>query len=294
MRIEYFIFLGYNNNISIFGEDSMKKNNSDEKLMYDSMKIRILYFMIEEYLKNYNSSSFGKYFNTEENKTDIDILNREIQNGNMEILKEKRDKIHQMILKFYNDVLSHDLFYFSTINIFSDMYESYSDFLKKYGKQTKQIKELYSIYRMIVEDYKNEINENTAILLLNDRISDLERDLIIKELKIKQEKIENLEEKYKNFLKEKKEDEKKLLNTMAMFLGIFSLIGINLSFFNSGKNSNIIEIIFLIIIINITLSDTIKLIFELINSKKQIYISQTILKWISEKAKSIYSKFKTK
>ena len=272
----------------------MKKNNSDEKLMYDSMKIRILYFMIEEYLKNYNSSSFGKYFNTEENKTDIDILNCEIQNGNMEILKEKKDKIHQMILKFYNDVLSHDLFYFSTINIFSDMYESYSDFLKKYGKQTKQIKELYSIYKMIVEDYKNEINENTAILLLNDRISNLERDLIIKELKIKQEKIENLEEKYKNFLKEKKEDEKKLLNTMAMFLGIFSLIGINLSFFNSGKNSNIIEMIFLIIIINITLSDTIKLIFELINSKKQIYISQTILKWISEKAKSIYLKFKTK
>ena len=68
MGIEYFIFLGYNNNISIFWEDSMKKNNSDEKLMYDSMKIRILYFMIEEYLKNYNSSSFGKYFNTEEIK----------------------------------------------------------------------------------------------------------------------------------------------------------------------------------------------------------------------------------
>ena len=50
-----------------------------------------------------------------------------------------------------------------------------------------------------------------------------------------------------------KDHDRNTLNIMGIFLSIFSLIGVNLSFFTNFESNSIISWIFLIIVVNLTL-----------------------------------------
>lgn len=73
--------------------------------------------------------------------------------------------------------------------------------------------------------------------------------------------------KLENLIEEQKEHDKKILEIMGIFLSIFSIIGVNLSFFSKFESLHWTHWIILILVINITLVQTIKVIFNLIYQK---------------------------
>ena len=95
--------------------------------------------------------------------------------------------------------------------------------------------------------------------------------------------------KMENLIKEQKEYDKKILEIMGVFLSIFSLIGVNLSFFSNIKDVSVRNILLLVIVINVSLSEAIKVIFSVIRKEKVETIAEkifkTIVNCIKEKAK---------
>lgn len=132
-----------------------------------------------------------------------------------------------------------------------------------------------------------EIHNNLTVLSLFFQIQNMNEKL---ENKV-DEKIKNHDKKISEHEKAVKEQEKNMMNIMAIFISIFSLIGINLSFFSHFESSSLLSWVILILIINITLGETIKLIFNLIhlekNEKKNISYSicDKFFLWIKEKNK---------
>ena len=86
--------------------------------------------------------------------------------------------------------------------------------------------------------------------------------------------------KLENLIEEQKEHDKKILEIMGIFLSIFSLIGVNLSFFSNVKDISIWNILLLVIVINLSLSDAIKVIFSIIRKEKAETIAEKIFKTI--------------
>ena len=99
----------------------------------------------------------------------------------------------------------------------------------------------------------------------------------------------NQQLKMENLIKEQKEYDKKILEIMGVFLSIFSLIGVNLSFFSNIKDVSVWNILLLVIVINVSLSEAIKVIFSVIRKEKVEIIAEkifkTIVNWIKEKTK---------
>lgn len=95
--------------------------------------------------------------------------------------------------------------------------------------------------------------------------------------------------KMENLIKEQKEYDKKILEIMGVFLSIFSLIGVNLSFFSNIKDVSVRNILLLVIVINVSLSEAIKAIFSVIRKEKVETVSEkifkTIVNYIKEKTK---------
>ena len=79
--------------------------------------------------------------------------------------------------------------------------------------------------------------------------------------------LEEMSRKYNENQENIKEYQNKILEIMGIFLSIFSLIGINISFFHNVGNIGILEIVFLAIMINLILVTSIKTIFDLIDKK---------------------------
>ena len=86
--------------------------------------------------------------------------------------------------------------------------------------------------------------------------------------------------KMENLIKEQKEYDKKILEIMGVFLSIFSLIGVNLSFFSNIKDVSVRNILLLVIVINVSLSDAIKVIFGIIRKEKVETIVEKIFRKI--------------
>ena len=91
--------------------------------------------------------------------------------------------------------------------------------------------------------------------------------------KIQHSKVENL-------IEDQKEHDKKILEIMGVFLSIFSLIGVNLSFFSNIKDVSVWNILLLVIVINVSLSEAIKVIFSVIRKEKVETIAEKIFKTI--------------
>ena len=84
----------------------------------------------------------------------------------------------------------------------------------------------------------------------------------------------------KKLIKDGEERDKKILEMMGIFLSIFSLIGVNLSFFSNIKDIDIWNILLLIVVINVLLSDAIKVIFSIIRKEKVETIVEKIFRKI--------------
>lgn len=80
-------------------------------------------------------------------------------------------------------------------------------------------------------------------------------------------KINNHDKKIQEHEKAVKEQEKNMMAIMGIFISIFSLIQVNLSFFSKFESLHWTHWIILILVINITLVQTIKVIFNLIHQK---------------------------
>ena len=91
--------------------------------------------------------------------------------------------------------------------------------------------------------------------------------------KIQHSKVEKL-------IEEQKEHDKKILEIMGIFLSIFSLIGVNLSFFSNIKDISVWNILLLVIVINVSLSETIKVIFSIIRKEKVETVVEKIFRKI--------------
>lgn len=107
--------------------------------------------------------------------------------------------------------------------------------------------------------------ENEAIFSNTNKI-----DIAIKK---QYQKLEENTEKINTY-------DKRILEMMGIFLSIFSLIGVNLSFFSNIKSVSIWNMLLLVIVINVSLSETIKVIFSVIRKEKVETIVEKIFKII--------------
>ena len=153
------------------------------------------------------------------------------------------------------------------------------------------------MYKLIEEmnKYMNETKKQENII---QELKELMIDCIMVYIQSLQEKTKidneihsfNMMKAYQNILSQKKElkklikdgeeRDKKILEMMGIFLSIFSLIGVNLSFFSNIKDVSVWNILLLVIVINVSLSEAIKVIFSVIRKEKVETISEKIFKTI--------------
>lgn len=153
------------------------------------------------------------------------------------------------------------------------------------------------MYKLIEEmnKYMNETKKRENII---QELKELRIDCIMVYIQSLQEKTKidneihsfNMMKSYQNILSQKKElkklikdgeeRDKKILEMMGIFLSIFSLIGVNLSFFSNIKDIDIWNILLLIVVINVLLSDAIKVIFSIIRKEKVETIVEKIFRKI--------------
>ena len=153
------------------------------------------------------------------------------------------------------------------------------------------------MYKLIEEmnKYMNETKKRENII---QELKELRIDCIMVYIQSLQEKTKidneihsfNMMKAYQNILSQKKElkklikdgeeRNKKILEMMGIFLSIFSLIGVNLSFFSNIKDIDIWNILLLIVVINVLLSDAIKVIFSIIRKEKVETIVEKIFRKI--------------
>lgn len=153
------------------------------------------------------------------------------------------------------------------------------------------------MYKLIEEmnKYMNETKKRENII---QELKELRIDCIMVYIQSLQEKTKidneihsfNMMKAYQNILSQKKElkklikdgeeRDKKILEMMGIYLSIFSLIGVNLSFFSNIKDIDIWNILLLIVVINVLLSDAIKVIFSIIRKEKVETIVEKIFRKI--------------
>ena len=182
--------------------------------------------------------------------------------------KEYNDKELENILKNINDFLFRINFQFDRylqktdekiiFNKENDEKEKNTESLKelKYnGVQYSNIIFSFTRFKTIIED----ISSNMTLLSLLFQIQQMNIEL--------ENKSNTHDNKIEEHEKAVKEQEKNMMTIMGIFISIFSVIQVNLSFFSHFESLNWFSWIVLILVINITLVQTIKVIFNLIHQK---------------------------
>jgi hypothetical protein len=127
-----------------------------------------------------------------------------------------------------------------------------------------------------VENSQEKIDEvGTKIEFYNKELSSQKS-----ELQKNNESIEQQGEELKKNTKKIDDHDKRILEMMGIFLSVFSLIGVNLSFFSKIKDISVWNILLLVIVINVSLSDAIKVIFSIIRKEKVETVIEKIFRKI--------------
>lgn len=127
-----------------------------------------------------------------------------------------------------------------------------------------------------VENSQEKIDEvGTKIDFYNKELSSQKS-----ELQKNNESIEKQDEELKKNKKKIDDHDKRILEMMGIFLSIFSLIGVNLSFFSNVKDISVWNILLLVIVINLSLSDAIKVLFSIIRKEKVETVTEKIFRVI--------------
>ena len=168
-------------------------------------------------------------------------------------LKTMEDKIMDEISQ-NNDELNMIMLIRSLKNLAQEMHEKcdeFSEIVEPIAKTNREYAVDFNFAKQEFEILKLRTNGNANLFIMNKNISDHD-----KKMKEQTKKIE--------------EHDKNILNIMGIFLAIFSLIGVNFSFFSKFDSVNVNEWIYLTIAINISLVLAIKFIFS---SIKHLFIN---------------------
>ena len=187
------------------------------------------------------------------------MSNEDLEKGIKEKLKSFEEEAIETCKKFYKLRVA-----------------SYKEFQKKYSNEYIKLKKINKIYKICKETRKLSFKIYSKRVL--EEVEDKINDILRKDILNAKEELQDLKKKYNSELEEMsrkynenqekiKEYQNKILEIMGIFLSIFSLIGINISFFHNVGNIGILEIVFLAIMINLILVTSIKTIFDLIDKK---------------------------
>lgn len=203
--------------------------------------------------------------------------------------KEHNDKKLEQILKNINDFLFRIDFQF-------DRYLQKKDekILFNNDKQNKKDTENKENIKEIKYDSIQHSNVIFSFSSFRIMIKDMYSDMTLLSLLFQiqkmntklENKINNHNKKIQKHEKEAKEQEKNMMTTMGIFISIFSLIQVNLTFFSKFESLHWLSWVILILVINITLAQTIKVIFNLIHQKNNN--QEDIISLINKK---LYDKF---
>ena len=117
---------------------------------------------------------------------------------------------------------------------------------EKVKNEIKSIKDKLLFLYVIVESRINHLSKKDYDTMIGIHKSKLD------------EKITVFEKEIKEMKKELSEQNRNLLVIMGIFLSIFSIISVNISFFSQFENNDIFSWVALIIIVNLTLCGSIK------------------------------------
>lgn len=239
--------------------------------MSKRIDLLILFKSLERYFNGeFDDDSFndGIINDMELNK----MTNEDLEEGIKEKLKTLEKEAIETCKKFYKLKVA-----------------TYEEFQKKYNNEYNKLKEINKIYKICKEDRKLAFKTYSKRILeyVEDKINDILRKDILKDKKELQNlkdkynsKLEEMSQKYNESQKSIKEYQNKILEIMGIFLSIFSLIRVNLSFFSKIKDISIWNILLLVIVINVSLSDAIKVIFSIIRKEKVETIVEKIFRKI--------------
>ena len=182
--------------------------------------------------------------------------------------KEYNYKELEQILENINDFLFRINFQFDRYLQKTDEKIIFNKENNENNKSTENLKEIkynsiqhsniifsFTSFKTIVEG----ISSNMILLSLLFQIQQMNIEL--------ENKINTHDKKIEEHEKAVKEQERNMMTIMGIFISIFSLIQVNLSFFSHFEGKNLQSWIVLILVINITLVQTIKVIFNLIHQK---------------------------
>ena len=182
--------------------------------------------------------------------------------------KEYNYKELEQILENINDFLFRINFQFDRYLQKIDEKIIFNKENNENNKSTENLKEIkynsiqhsniifsFTSFKTMVEG----ISSNIILLSLLFQIQQMNIEL--------ENKINTHDKKIEEHEKAVKEQERNMMTIMGIFISIFSLIQVNLSFFSHFESLHWFSWIVLILVINITLVQTIKVIFNLIHQK---------------------------
>ncbi len=129
---------------------------------------------------------------------------------------------------------------------------------KELERKMTIVNKLRNIHRRIFDVKKSEFDIDVKrvqlLELILDLMNDIDKDSIDIKVKITIEEIKDMQSELKI---EIEKHDRNMLNIMGTFLAIFSLIGVNFSFFQHFDNISVTKWILLIIVVNASLMSTI-------------------------------------
>ena len=151
---------------------------------------------------------------------------------------------------------SKNYYYEEVVNIL----KQFTEIIKEYDIFMQNVKDSYPNLLDICKPIFTELNAISFRLQLQ-AASEFSHYTIEK-----MQEFDNLEKKFKKMNKKVEAHDKNVLNMMGIFLAIFSLIGINISFFTGslGKNLEICEFLKYLVGVNLILVIAIMTVFEMI------------------------------
>ncbi|WP_435308554.1 hypothetical protein [Sebaldella termitidis] len=208
--------------------------------------------------------------------THLEIIKRKLIEGKKAGLysSEFQEKFNEITKQFIFLDYNFD-FDIEKLSTNHEKREKFLNELMEYNKNFNEIaSEIYSEDESkITELSKYDLNED-LLMLESDLAQEIETLNFWIRVKSSQRQIEILLDKFSKDIeeqkKELKEHDKNILNMMGIFLAIFSLIGINVSFFastfsnSSGKPIEVCEFLKYLLGVNVILVLAIMTVFELI------------------------------
>ena len=151
---------------------------------------------------------------------------------------------------------SKNYYYEEVVNIL----KQFTEIIKEYDIFMQNVKDSYPNLLDICKPIFTELNAISFSLQLQ-AASEFSHYTIEK-----MQEFDNLEKKFKKMNKKVEAHDKNVLNMMGIFLAIFSLIGINISFFTGslGKNLEICEFLKYLVGVNLIVVIAIMTVFEMI------------------------------